>query len=179
MPQNTHLEVVKEEAERHFDSSKEISQDLNALRARALTVAPSLPWLPNTRSSTVAGDCFLAAVAKMQPLLEDLNALRTEEDVSDDFRWLRDNVRLLHAGVQDVADDLENLETIPHVRTPAKAVKPRPLALAEQFLAATQYQFTEEAFTAYIGSFQKVTVLNLKELSGLVSCMKLVLIEQI
>ena len=179
MPQNTHLEVVKEEAERHFDSSRQISLDLDSLRSLARKAAPNLPWLPNTPSTTEAADRFHAAVAKLQPLLEGLNELRAEEDVSDDFRWLRDNVRLLHAGVQDVADGLESLETTPHVRTPAKAVTPRPLAVAEEFLAATQYQFTEEAFSAYLSSFQKVTVLNLKELSGLISSIKLVLLEQI
>ena len=179
MPQNTHLEVVKEEAERHFDSSKAISQDLEVLRAHALKAAPNLPWLPNTPASAVASERFQTAVDQLHPLLEGLNEFRTEEDVSDDFRWLRDNVRLLHAGVQDVAEDLENLETVPHVRAPSKTVAPRSLALAEEFLAAAQYQFTEEALSAYIGSFQKVTVLNLKELSGLVSCMKLVLLEQI
>jgi len=38
MPQNTHLEVVKEEAERHFDSSTEIVQDLEAIRDRKSVV---------------------------------------------------------------------------------------------------------------------------------------------
>ena len=52
MPQNTHLEVVKEEAERHFDSSTEIVQDLEAIRKHALETAPNLPWLPNTPSSS-------------------------------------------------------------------------------------------------------------------------------
>ena len=56
---------------------------------------------------------------------------------------------------------------------------PAPLAIAEKFLEAAKYQFTEEAFSAYIDSFQKVTVLNLKELSALIAAMKLVLLEQI
>jgi len=179
MPQNTHLEVVKEEAERHFDSSTEIVQDLEAIRKHALETAPNLPWLPNTPSSSLFEDRFQAAVAKMQTLIQGLSHPRNDNEVSDDFRWLHDNVRLLHTGVQDVAEGVDYLRIIPHVRTPTRTVSPRPLAIAEKFLEAAKYQFTEEAFSAYIDSFQKVTVLNLKELSALIAAMKLVLLEQI
>jgi hypothetical protein len=178
MPQNTHLEVVKDEAQRHFDSSQEISQDLDALRAHAKKASPNFPWLPNTKFSSAAEERFHAAVAKMQPLLEGLNEHRNDVDVSDDFRWLRDNVRLFHTAVQDIGEDLQTLSVLPHVRTPSKAILPRPLAIAEEFLVAAHNQFTEEAVSAYVSEFQKFNVLNLKELPGLVSSLKLVLLEQ-
>ncbi len=126
MPKNTHLEVVKEEAERHFDSSTEIVQDLEAIRKHALETAPNLPWLPNTPSSSLFEDRFQAAVAKMQTLIQGLSHPPEHNEVSDDFRWLHDNVRFLHTGVQDVAEGVDYLRIIPHVRTPTRTVSPRP-----------------------------------------------------
>jgi len=111
MPQNTHLEVVKEEAERHFDSSAKIVQDLEAIRKHALEAAPTLPWLPNTPTSTAFAERFHAAVARMQPLIQGLSHPRNDSEVSDDFRWLHDNVRLLHTGVLDVAEGVDYLRT--------------------------------------------------------------------
>ena len=179
MPQNTHLDLVTAESERHFDSSKAIAQDLSSLRQHALDLAAKLPWLPNTPSSTLLAQRHHAAIAALQPLFAGLSHPRKDAQVSDDFRWLHDNVRLLHAGVQDVAESLKTLQQIPHIRTPSKTETPRVAAVSEGFLEAADFQFTEEAFSLYLSAFQEVTVLNMKELWALVPALKLILLEQI
>ena len=52
-------------------------------------------------------------------------------------------------------------------------------ALTEAFLAATEYQFSAQAFISYLEGFQQQTVLKMKELWALVPVLKLVLLEQI
>ena len=179
MPQNTHLDLVTAESERHFDSSKAIAQDLSSLRQHALDLAAKLPWLPNTPSSTLLAQRHHAAIAALEPLFAALSHPRKDAQASDDFRWLHDNVRLLHAGVQDVAESLKTLQQIPHIRTPSKTETPRVAAVSEGFLEAADFQFTEEAFSLYLSAFQEVTVLNMKELWALIPALKLILLEQI
>ena len=51
--------------------------------------------------------------------------------------------------------------------------------MAEDYLAAVGYQFSQESFAAYIQAFQQVTVLKMAEIWMLVPVMKLVLMEHI
>jgi cyclic beta-1,2-glucan synthetase len=59
------------------------------------------------------------------------------------------------------------------------ATVPRLIAIAEGFLAATKYQFSEQAFAAYVNAFQETTDLKIKELWGLIPTLKLVLLDEI
>jgi hypothetical protein len=58
-------------------------------------------------------------------------------------------------------------------------VVPRVAALAEKYLAAVEYQFTEQTFTEFIAAFQVHTVLNMKELFTIPLAIKLVLLNRL
>ena len=58
------------------------------------------------------------------------------------------------------------------------AIVPRVIAVAEGFLAAAKYQFSEHAFITYVSGFQEITDLKVKELWGLIPVLKLVLLEE-
>ena len=62
--------------------------------------------------------------------------------VGDDFRWLNDNLRLLHADLRGTKDGFKLVRKLPHVRTPDGAITPRVVALAAGFLATTSYEFS-------------------------------------
>ena len=51
MPENTHLELVHEEAERRPDVCPIEAADRQALRSHATELARSLAWVPSLRSS--------------------------------------------------------------------------------------------------------------------------------
>jgi hypothetical protein len=115
----------------------------------------------------------------MEPLLRTLNAPLSHDAISDDFRCLHDNARLFAKQLESVREALGSSQRIPLVRTQSGAIVPRVLALAEGFLAATTYQFSEQNFTAYVEAFQESTVLKMGELWLLVSAIKLVLLEEV
>jgi hypothetical protein len=92
---------------------------------------------------------------------------------------LHDNIRLLEAESEDIREAFKVPHKLPHVRAHHGVVIPRIAAVAEDFLDAAAYQFTEPDFAAYIQAFQGITVLKMEELWTLVSVLKLVLLEQI
>ncbi|HTA22943.1 MAG TPA: glucoamylase family protein [Terriglobales bacterium] len=99
--------------------------------------------------------------------------------MSDDFRWLHDNLRLLEAELEDAREAFKRPHKLPHVRAQGDTVIPRVAAVSDDFLAATEYRFEASGFTAYVQAFQQVTVLKMTELWRLVSILKLCLLEQI
>src|SRR5713226_2921877 len=179
MPQNTYLEIVTADAERLPQSSRPVVADASVLRSHAAELARSLVWLPNTRSSRFLVERCKALSVALKPLLAALQAPLSETPVSDDFRWLYDNVRLLYTELPNVSEMLKTAKKIPHVCDSKGAVVPRIAALAEGLLAATSYAFTEQAFTLYVEGFQESTVLKMEELCALVPTLKLVLLREI
>jgi len=178
MLKNTHLEIVAE-TERLGDSPWEPS-DLRLLRAKAEELAHSLAWLPGTSKSSTFAERYRALRKKLRPVFRGVETPPpAEAGVANDFRWLFDNIRLLPAEMQYVSDSLRELKKLPHVRTPKGAVMPRVLALAEGFLEATGYVFSEHAFAFFIEVFQKTTVLELPEFSAVIPAMRIVLLEQV
>ncbi len=91
---------------------------------------------------------------------------------------MHDNVRLVRATQSEVQGSLASLRRVPHVRTPDKMVMPRVLAIAQAYLQAVEYRYSDHAFTAYVKAFQTVTGLNMGELSLLVPALKLVVLEE-
>ena len=179
MPQNTHLEIVTAESDRLAQSAWEPS-DLRLLRAKAEDLAHALAWLPGTQTSKTFAERYRAVRDKLRPVFRALESPPpAESGVADDFRWLFDNVRLLPAELQNVADSLRELKKIPHVRTPKGVVMPRVLALAEGFLEASGYAFSEQGFTFFLEIFQKTTVLELHEFSAIIPALRVVLLEQV
>ena len=177
MPQNTHLELVTTEAERDPVPAPESAPDLERLRTHAAELARGLAWTPGTWSSDVFYDRSHALKPQIRKLLRRARNV-PETEWFDDIRWLQDNGRLLHSELESASSELDGIKRLPHSRNRSFDVVPRALALAEGFLTAVDYQFSEQAFTAYVEGFQQTTILNLAELGALVPAMKLVLVEQ-
>jgi cyclic beta-1,2-glucan synthetase len=178
MPQNTHLEIIGGEARRLPRLSRDIP-DLEILRAKAARLAGSFTYLPDIRSSRTLVERCKTMASGVKPLLTAFDSSPPEVPVSDDARWLCENIRLLHAELQVTVAALKPLARLPHVRTHKGEIVPRILALAEGFLEASAYQFNEQKFTFFVKVFQKTAVLELRELWALVSTIKLVLLEEI
>src|SRR5712692_5873179 len=179
MPQNTHLEIITADAERLPQPSRAIVADVNALRSHAAELAHSLVWLPNARSSRFLVERCKALHVALKPVLAALQAPLSDTPVSDDFRWLYDNVRLLYTELLNTSEMLKPVKETPHVRDSNGAIVPRIAALAEGLLTAVSCEFTEQAFTLYVEGFQESTALKMEELWALVPALKLVLLEEI
>ncbi len=179
MTQNTHVEFAGTEAELPPESPKAIASQMDSLRSHAAELAAELVWLPAKPSSRILLDRHRTLSKALEPLLRAFDAPLPKTNVSDDFRWAHDNVRLLHAELEEAGEAFQRLRKIPHVRTPDGAVIPRVVAVAEGFLAATACRFTAPGFTSYVEGFQESTILRLKELWLLTLVLKLALLEQI
>jgi cyclic beta-1,2-glucan synthetase len=179
MPQNTHLEMVSAEAERRFESSGEMVSNPQAMRLKAAELARNLSWLPSESRSRGFVERCRRLSQRLKPVLKKLEAPLPHTAISDDSRWLYDNVHLLSSELESVAETFRVRQKSPHVRTPTGAIVPRVAALAEVFLAETNCQFDEKTFTSYVEAFQQQTVLTTKELWMLVPTLKVFLLEQI
>ena len=97
----------------------------------------------------------------------------------EDLQWMHDNVRLVRADAERCeTGSLASLRRVPHVRTPDKTSCRACVAIAQDFLRAVEYRYSDRAFTAYVEAFQTVTGLNMNELSLLVPALKLVVLEE-
>lgn len=179
MPQNTHLELVTSEAERVPEPSPAAASDQDTLRSHAAKLAANLPWLPNSEPSTYFVDRFQMLAKGLYSILGNFEKLTPEGPVSDDFRWVYDNTRLISSESENTLEAFEQLKKIPDVRTPSGEIIPRVAAVAHGFLAASQDRYSEESLTVYLAAFQQVTPLRMRELWALVPALKLVLLEKI
>ena len=180
MPENAQPELVSAEAEGLRQPPKKTGPDIDigALRARAAELSRTLAWIPGQPASRPFRSRCRALSHALKPLLAALES-PAPKTVSDDFRWLYDNLRLLESELEDVCEILELPDKIPLVRLPDGNVSPRIAAIAEDFLTGTAYQFGGPAFSAYVQAFQEVMVLKMVELWRLAPVLKLVLLEQI
>jgi cyclic beta-1,2-glucan synthetase len=176
MAENLPFEIVRAEVEPA--SSLHGSDDAFArmLQTKADELKPNLHWLPNTSSSSVFADRAKALRESLMPILASASAT-PRVPVSDDYRWLSDHVRLLHSEVRGVAS--AKVRKLPHVRGLDGQVVPRVVRIAESYLEAVSYEFTEPSFAAFVEAIQTESVLNLYELWALVPALKLILLEKV
>ncbi|HEV2117273.1 MAG TPA: glucoamylase family protein [Terriglobales bacterium] len=179
MPQNTHVETICAEAERWPEPSPELAADLSDLRAEAAQLAAGLTSLPPSRCRRFFAQRCRALKKTLKPLWRALDAPLPKEAISDDFRWLHDNARLLYSTLQDVSDAARSLKPLPQARQRNGNQIPRALAVTEGFLAASAYRFDERSFAVYVDAYQETTALDFEELAALAFCLKLVLLERI
>jgi len=179
MPPDTHIEMLNAEAERQPEPSKETGPNLEALSLAAADLGRRLVWLPGTHSSRFFSERYRALSRAIRPVLRHFHGPPPKNSVGDDFRWLNDNLRLLHGDLRSTKEGFKRVRKLPHVRTPDGAVAPRVVALAAGFLATCGYDFSESALVAYVQAFQQSTVLRMIELWALVPALKLVLLEEI
>ncbi|HET6176702.1 MAG TPA: glucoamylase family protein [Candidatus Sulfotelmatobacter sp.] len=174
----THSEIIDTDAERFLEAAHK-DRDPKVLHAKAEELARSLTWLPNVPSSHTLWERGHALARAFKPVFAALESPAPKMPFSDDFRWLYDHDRLLYSELQNIAESLKQESKTPHVRTASGQVVPQVLALAEGFLEAVSYEFSEEEFTLFVEVFQQTKALQLQELWTLVAALRLVLLEQI
>ena len=178
MPPSAHLEIMNSNPDGLRQPREAAVPDPQTVRVSATELAGNLAWLPGQDASRPFRSRCRALSHALKPLLKALES-PPPRTISDDFRWLHDNTRLLEAELEDVRESFDLPRNVPQVRAPNGMVVPRIAALAEDFLAATSYQFGEPTFVGYIQAFQEATILKMTELWTLVPVFKLVLLEQI
>ncbi|MGH9503264.1 MAG: glucoamylase family protein [Terriglobales bacterium] len=179
MPPDTHIEMLNAEAERLPEPPKERGASPEALGAAAADLGRRLVWLPGAQSANFFSERYRALCRAIKPVLRFLHGPVPKIEVGDDFRWLYDNLRALHADLRGTREGFKLVRKLPHVRTPDGATAPRVVALAAGFLAATGYDYSESALVTYVQAFQQSTALKVVELWALVPALKLVLLEEI
>src|ERR1022692_545375 len=177
--QNGHIELARKGPS---DPPRSLPQEnalpeVNGLRARAISLARHLAWIPAQRQSQDFGARCRALFHEFQPLFAALEN-SPGKNLSDEFRRLQENRFLLEGELQEICHVFKLPRKIPQVRTPDGAVISRVAALAQDFLAASNFYFSEESFSGYIHAFQEVTVLKMAELWMLISAMKFRLLEE-
>jgi hypothetical protein len=177
MPQNTHLELVNKEVERTPETFS--ASEIPAVRAQGDLLSHDLAWVPGTQSSKYFQQRVDRLSFLLRPVFVSLSTLEKGITGSDDFNWLRDNVRLLYNELSSVHEEVKELPKLPHAQNPEGVVLPRIAVVAEKYLAAVEYQFSEQTFTEFIGSFQGNAALNMKELFTLPLAIKTILLDQL
>lgn len=179
MPENTHIETIESVAEHQPVGVAEAGPSLDQLRKNATEVSKLLAWNPSVHTSHFFSARWNAMAAVLKPALEKVNDTPREPSEADDLRWLRENMALLWAELWNTRNAFKILKRLPHVRTPSGATIPRSAAVAEAYLHAVNFNFSDVSFLAYLDSFQKNTVLKFRELWTLLPSMELVLLEQV
>jgi hypothetical protein len=128
MASNSHLEILCAEAQRFPQPPAEAATELEELRAAAAELASTLTFLPDQRSSRFFAQHWKSLKTALQALRTELEA-QGQGAVSDEFRWLQENTRLLNNALQDTAE-LARLKKPPQVRTARGATVPRVVAVA-------------------------------------------------
>ena len=179
MPQNTHLEIISAEAERWPETWPETTTDLSEMRRKAACGAAMATSLPNANARRYFVRRCWTLKEQLKPLWKALDTPLPKAAISDDFRWLHDNARLLYSMLQDVAETARTTKVLPQARLRSGERLPRVLAIARDYLEATDFSFDERSFTAYVDAYQETAVLDLDELWALAPCLKLVLLEAV
>ncbi len=146
------------------------------LRAQATQAARSCAWLSGKRHSRRPRELYRTATNRLRILERELYEL-TFDAPSGDLRWLYDNFRLIRTDAQALRDSMRLLGRLPVVRTSSDESIPRCIVLARSLLTATKFQLTEEAFSLYIDAVQETEPLRLSELWGMLTALKLSLLE--
>ena len=150
-------------------------QDRELLRDHARETARSCAWIGSgkvSRPRQIAKNSF----ARLAELEKRLYSLQSPEP-SDDLKWLYDNLRLVHAELQDLRESVRTLQKLPLVRTATEESIPRAIVLARGLIAACNYELSEEAFSFYLESVQEIEYLRLNEIWGILMALKLSLLE--
>jgi hypothetical protein len=146
------------------------------LRAHAHQTARACGWLPGQHHSSRPREIYRQNLKRLNALERELYDLRTPEP-SDDLQWLYDNLRLVRSELQDLRDATRILAKLPQVRTTGEEAIPRCIVLGRALLAATTYRLSQAEFAFYIEAVQEIEPLRLAELSGILTALKLVLLD--
>src|SRR5438270_4672958 len=164
MPQNTHIELIEAEAERVPQGAKEAAPDFERLRSNAEELSRLLAWNPSVQTSPFYTVRWNAMASVLKPVLEKVTKEGRIEAESDDHRWLRENTSLLWSHLWNTRNAFKLLTRMPHVQTPRGTTIPRASGLAEAYLHAIDFEFSEASFIAYLGAYQESVPLKFGEL---------------
>jgi cyclic beta-1,2-glucan synthetase len=146
------------------------------LRSHAIRVARTCAWLPGRQRSSRPKELFRSSARRFLKLERELYRLRSGEP-SEDLKVLYENVRLIRTDIQDLDEGMKILSKLPVVRTTKEESIPRCVVLARGLLTATGNRLNETSFSFFIEAVQEVDPLRLAELGGMLSALKLVLLE--
>ena len=177
MPRYAHFEIVSTEAEDLREPAE--MANLQGLRAQATELARDLVWLPNGPSSHTLLERCHAVQKALAPVFEALKRPPAKQPISEDFRWLNDNARLLHTEPRNAAEAFKKLKQTPYVRSRNGEVVPRVMAVAEGFLNAVAYHFSEQGLISFCQAFEEESPLDIQEVWALVPALRLILLEEI
>jgi len=176
MAENLPLEIVRAEVEVSPSSPEGPDEIAQRLQAKANELKPTLHWIPNTPSSSVFAQRASVLREKLTPVLSRASG-PSPLPTSEDYRWLSDHVRLLNAESRGLLT--LKLKRLPHVRSPKGDIVPRAISVAEAYLEAVAYEFTQPSLVSFLEDIQTTAVLNLRELSAVISALQLVLMEKV
>ncbi|HZR64379.1 MAG TPA: glucoamylase family protein [Terriglobales bacterium] len=179
MPQNTHIELIETEVERVPQGANQTGPDFDHLRRNAEELSRLLAWNPSVQTSSFYVARWNAMAAVLRPVLERVTKDGRTDSESDDHRWLRENTPLLSSHLSSTENAFRLLNRMPHVRTPRGTTIPRAAGVAEAFLHAIGFEFSEAGLLAYLTAFQESVPLKFGELWALIPSLELVLLEQI
>ena len=179
MPQNTHIDLIESEVERVPQGANNAPPDFTDLRRQAEELARLLAWNPSVQESPFFTVRWNAMAAVLRAVLERVGKNGRSDSETDDHRWLRENSTLLWSNLGNTKNAFKTLSRLPHVRTPRGTTIPRAAGVAEAVLHSVDFQFSEEAFIAYLAAYQQSTVLKFAELWALIPSLELVLMEQV
>ncbi len=150
------------------------------ITARGRELPRRLTWLPALKES----EHFAKRFAAVSKVLDTVLASAEKESperlaASEDLQWLHDNARLPRATQSAFQRDPSTLRRAPHLRDAQAAPMPRVLAIAQDFLRAARYEYSDHRFRLYIDAFQETVPLNMRELWLLPPALQLVLLEEI
>lgn len=153
-----------------------VDMEQQALAEHARQTAKSCAWLSGRNTSGRTSEIYRKNLRRFKSLEQELYALRSGEP-TEDLRWLYDNLRLVHAELQDLSESVPGLARLPAVRTETEDAIPRSLVLARGLLAASKCRLTQEKVTVYLEAVQEVDPLRLAEIDNFLMCLKLGLLE--
>ena len=163
------------------DPAPSFSEDeaFTSLRVRASGLSGTMLRRPDTNSSDYLARRWRALASAFRPLLRSLRPYRPDAGHSNRSRMLYENSVLLSAEFHGLNEALPSLRRLPQAQIATSRPAPRAILIAQDFLSAVDFEFSEPAFTSYLDAFQQREPLKLAELWAVVTLLKLVLLEQI
>ena len=108
--------------------------NLDAYRAAGAEFSSRLGWLPGTPSSQTFMKRARRLRHALKPVFAAIEGKVPRSQLTEDMRWLRDNVSLIYSEMVGLPKEVKPLRRLPHARNPRGQIVPRALALPEFFL---------------------------------------------
>jgi hypothetical protein len=152
--------------------------DIQNLRERARTLARSWTNLARKTKTKELAPRFEATIVVLAGLQHAVDS-RKRELLTEDLKWLSDNLRLVANDIIELRTVIKDLRKMPLVRTSEYGDMPRAWILMRGLVDATQGEVTEQNLVQFVDAAEEVDPLDHKELWALPQFLKLVLLDEI